>query len=309
MSDGERWLLGLRREEERPLTDDERRGLSRENGWRLWGIVALVVAAPPALFLALAALTTLVESTAWGGLFVLVLFVGLALIVLEARRQGRRWRTLRRDLRAGVAAVYRNVDGVPVAWSGHAVERLEALARSGRILKVNGNPTARLWVDALGREERTASVPQMASVAAQWVERVPEAPQDLGVNRRDLTDAERAEIRQVRVREAVRTALIGVAVAAGTGLGGAAALRGSGGSLLAFDRLMPTVAFVLGVGSLPAVWARGRHVALLGRDAREGVVVVVAPMDRPEEAVEVLPWSRAVWMTGSQPAPWRRLGR
>lgn len=210
--------------------------------------------------------------------------------------------TLQRLLRAGL---FQN-DSQSVQW-------LEVLPASGLVWRANGAAPKR-WLRAVRAE--TASVPDYAAIAAEWVEPVDHSREDaLHVGRRELSQAEQAELKCHLKRLTVRPTALTLVLTGWLGWIAWSALVPRGTPLE--EQPLPLIAALLMLTG-QAYFNLIRCVRLGKRFARDlragGVVIVRTPRTQPGPVEmdgrlsppdEFLLTSGILWNQAGIPAPWR----
>ncbi len=337
------WCAGIPLVERRPLEEEERQALRLEARSLLRRGLAALLAFPAAVLLltlllvALDSASSLIRASVFSAaLLTLFCFPVLALVARDSFRRGR---GLNRDLREGCV---KRFEGPPrmdetdetlstlrKARVAPALDdplwRLEVLPGSGRVWSVQGERPAR-WITA--RWTEVAGTPTFAAMAAEWLEPVAkDGDTTLLGGRRDLTQAEREEVRRHARRLWVRPLPYVVGLTVWLSLPVAVILRDgrlhSGHDWFSFC-LLGAITLWTDVRFARAAWiARG-----LGADARDGWTIILRRQDpapsevaeavglqeiaaaiaaRPE-VVEALPHSRWIWTEDNRPAAWRTAG-
>ena len=185
---------------------------------------------------------------------------------------------------------------------------IEVLAASGRVWRVQDQPV-KMWM--MVPIVQVAQTPEMASIAAQWLQPVARSEQGtLLSGRRDLSPGERDELRRFARRLWLRPlpAALGLSLWLGALLG----------LMLSQGRLPPTIdgrvhlAFLalLTVVSDALLASALRTARRMCQDAHAGQVIIVqveqvAEGREPSDVVEVLPLAGRQWTAAGRPAAWR----
>lgn len=324
------WAAGLCRSGERALTPAEQSELrGRMSTFRRRGILA--IAAIPVGLALLAAAIPLLQRAGLEMVLPVVPVLAMALLpsmLLAARDCLRLARELNVDYRTAQVERYEgNVGSAPRADptlqrllrvglfqnDSQITQWLEVLPASGLVWRANGQAPKR-WLRAVRAE--TASIPEYAAIAAEWVEPVDHSRDDaLHVGRRELSRAEQAELKSHLKRLTVRPAALAVVLTAWLGWMAWAALAPRGVPME--DQPLPLiVALLLLTGQ--AYFNLARCVRLGKRFARDlragGVVIVRTPRTHPglveidgrlSPPDEFLLTSGILWNQAGTPAPWR----
>jgi hypothetical protein len=267
-------------------------------------------------------------ATAWladGGLLSLLFIAGVVAAVFAGKAA---WRCLAQsrahgcDLQQGV--VLGHSGSAPDGTGGAKDYRIEMLPASGTAWRINGDLLPRTGSLT---PYRVADVPEIAAVAAQWLQPVPQhsdspdAPK-ISRNQRELSPSERAEIRQHR------RGLIwnGWFILYAFDIFYAAALWDHFASSPNRETLETLYFAAITVGVL-CLHGRPLQQLLLSRriarDLAHGSVIIIgytaantpseeseaSEPSEPEASVifELLPSSHLIWTTEGAPAPWRTL--
>lgn len=203
-----------------------------------------------------------------------------------------------------------------MAWSTE--QTLDVLPASGRIIETNGQAAQ---APAFARVVEVARTPEIAAIAAQWVEPISASDgSQVGLGHRELSRAERAEVAQCLRR--ARSRLIwpeGVSSLWLTTLAVVAVWQLADGNGASLFRLF---FYVIIAGMVDVSWAtRLMLAARLAKDIGDGHVVIfkfphgeprrigaktVLPHEGAEVISEVLPFSKLPWTQNQHPAAWRR---
>lgn len=296
---------------ERELTGEERTALRKMARRGRWTGCLLALVAPTGFLLGMAALS-LVAETWWTKAVSILLFVAglaIAFVILQSRDNLRAARAMRASLKTGRVQQFGKAEAPPLAfeeWSEddesgedeveEPTTSIEILAAGGLLWRVNGRPPFRY------RPVETTAVPNppdFAATAAEWMQPWTD-PHGTTTwwNERDLSTAERAELRRHTRRAALPyiflpflTAYVGIGYFAGD-------LRES-----LFTSLW-MLAFV-GWADYRAVRALP-HALRVRRDAKLGKVAIFRAEAEHGPVTEFLPFSRLVWTQDGHPAAWRR---
>ena len=321
------WCMGLPLTQRRELDEAERQKLQRQvNFLHGCGIGLLLLYPALAAFVCIVAWATSmsVEETkaalVVGGILVSVVI--LPVLLLSVRDILHRRRALLSDLSAQSVKRFAGVftpgaggedfakklrracfapDKTTGEWS------IEVLAASGRVWRVQDQPV-KAWMNAPIME--LARTPEMASIAAQWLQPVPlPTPDKVMGGQREMSPAEREELR----RYARRLWLRPLPVAIGLTLWAGIPLSLQLFSHHAANR-KSSVPFSILVG-LAALTDAQFVTALrlsrrMQRDGQIGRVAIVRvehsdPARPAGPVIEILPLARREWTRAGQPASWR----
>ena len=321
------WSAGLPLRGSRPLSDEERADLeARRSRFQRQGLAALLgVPCAFLLFFLLAPLTPHPSAAALA-LPLILLTVATPLLALTARDCLLLARDLRRDLADGRADRFEGpigataVDGTLrrlvraglLEKGGSDPQWFEVLPASGLVWHANGG-RPRQWIRAAYAE--TANLPTYAGIAAEWVESVDNTREDaFHVGRRDLSEAETAELRRHQRRIVTRPVALGLLLNA--------ALAATLWALYAGMVREPHHLFLFAVlfaATLQVSVSMVKCIVLgvkLARDLRVRIAVIVRtpsllPQPDGSSALlapdEFLGCSGVLWTRSGRPAPWRLL--
>ena len=307
-----RWCKGLRSVGVRRLEAAEMdylRSESRKFGHRYWLPVALGVASPTSMALALVAFSYGSSAPVPTALGVMLLISGIYILptvaLLGIRDIKKLSKLLRLDLEIGLVERFEAVSDSPTDLPeqtmspGSKLESMEVLPGSMSVLKLNGAiPPKRIAV------EITETAPP--SSATRTLKPAASAGRTFALRR--LTADEQAELAVTvqRLKKSAWIRCIGIAIFVPAMLHELFGISHAALSTepLTFEAL--TLFFLVAAASaIYRIYRLFRNSRLLAKDLHEAVVVAVAEHAAPFETFEVLRHSNLIWSRAAQPSPWR----
>lgn len=292
------WCCGMRHRGARALTAAERGRLEHARALPRHWLVAVAAAYGALWVVGFPLMLVFREQQHVAGILIMYVLVvsvlpGLPILLYFAIPAVRRWREASRDLSTGTAECF-EPPGRAGDPDGPVTGSLVLASRSHRVLS---GPAG-----TIGHRVHPRVVP--VTEAHDWWIPVEAVAPGVALERRRMHAVEVLEVRAA-IRESRRADLSTVAAIA---LAAVLVLAWRSGALQPTRVLPMAVALLNAAVCVRALWTKANDLFRsigLDRDAREAVVLRLAPSEEASPVVEFLPHSKLVWREGGIPADWR----